>query len=279
MLELHGHLMAIDHLTTLGASVEEMVEVAAALGVGLIGPISSPPGGWVPDCFDLRPGTPDQRAMKAALERTGVRINNMDGAALVPETDWDDITQRLEGAAELGARGVVTLSFDPDAGRYFEGYCRLGELTGKLGLLLIVEFTPLSSIPDLAAARALVARGGFAHARVLVDAMHLFLSGGSPADMAGLGGDVISGAQFCDGPRQRTMEEYRHDAVNWRDLPGEGEYPLEDFVRALPAGCPIALEIPRTADRAAGALPMERARRAIEACRRMGAAAGMEAGA
>ena len=59
MLHLQGHPLAIDQLTTLGATPEEMVETAAALGVGLIGPISSPPGGWVPDCFDLRPGTAD----------------------------------------------------------------------------------------------------------------------------------------------------------------------------------------------------------------------------
>ncbi len=265
MLQLAGHQLSIDHLTTLGAGPAEMVEIAAGLGVGLIGPISAMPGGWVPETFDLRPGQADFAAMKAALASTGVRINNVDGATLAPENDWDDLTRRIEGAADLGARGMVTLSFDDDAERYFDGYCRLAEMTGKLGLILVLEFTPLSQIPDLAAACALVKRAGFRHSRVLVDIMHLQFSGGTPQDMAGLDDSIISGAQFCDGRLECSLDEYTHDALMWRGLPGEGGYPLVPFVRGLPAGLPLALEIPRTAEQKAGMSPAERARRAVEA--------------
>ena len=264
MKSVAGHPLAIDHLTVLGAGPEEMVEIAAALEVGLIGPISLEPG-VMPGAFDLRPGTADTAVMKAALARTGVRINNMDCAALWPETSFDVLRAKLEGAAELGARGVATLSFDPDAGRYFENFCRLGEITRELGLLLVLEFTPLSQLPTLESAVDLVRRAGLAHARVLVDFMHLTLSGGTACDLAGLGADIISGAQICDGPRERTMEQYGHDAMACRQLPGEGEYDFAGILAALPQGVPVALEVPRAAEAEAGMSPLERARAAVDA--------------
>jgi sugar phosphate isomerase/epimerase len=103
---------------------------------------------------------------------------------------------------------------------------------------------------------------------VLIDALHLWRSGGTPADVAGLDPRRISAyVQLCDarGPRPATGA-LRQEARGGRHYPGTGDIPLAQILDALPEGLPLAVEVPRAQD--AGLPVIERARRAGEATRR-----------
>jgi hypothetical protein len=58
------------------------------------------------------------------------------------------------------------------------------------------------------------------------------------------------------------------EAVGERGIPGEGEFALRALVAALPPSPPVAAEVPQGAAMRAGVPALERARKAIEACRR-----------
>jgi hypothetical protein len=68
-------------------------------------------------------------------------------------------------------------------------------------------------------------------------------------------------------------DQQLHEALSERMLPGDGEFPLREFVRALPQGVPIGLEVPMQSLKDKGVGPLERARLAVEASRRVIAAA------
>lgn len=264
------HPLSLDHLTVQGAGPEEYVEIAAMLDVPFIGPISLPGTGFPVQGFDLRPDTTDTRRMAAALQRSGVRVNNMDGFPLLPGVDWEIYEAKLDGAAQLDAAGIVTLAFDEDAIRFQEGFQRLGEMTRARGLTLILEFTPLSHVAGLADALAMIDRSGLRnHAKVLVDALHLYKSDGMAADVAMVPPGQIAGAQLCDGPANPSFEAYMLAAAGDRQLPGDGELPLADFIAALPPCVPIGLEVPLAAAIARGGSPTVRARLVVEASRRL----------
>ncbi len=55
-------------------------------------------------------------------------------------------------------------------------------------------------VPTLAAAVRIVRGAGHPAGAVLVDALHLRRSGGSPADLAGVAADLLPYGQLCDGP-------------------------------------------------------------------------------
>jgi sugar phosphate isomerase/epimerase len=74
--------------------------------------------------------------------------------------------------------------------------------------------------------------------------MHLSYAGETPADIARHDPSLISCAQLNDGKATLSFEEYLHDAMQQRQVPGDGELPVRDFLRALPEDTPIGVEVP-----------------------------------
>ena len=87
----------------------------------LLGPIFSVGANFSMPVTSLQRGHPLTVEMAARLKATGVAINNMDGFVLVPDMNIDEMQPMLELTAELGARNVVTLGFDPETDRLGEG--------------------------------------------------------------------------------------------------------------------------------------------------------------
>jgi sugar phosphate isomerase/epimerase len=78
---------------------------------------------------------------------------------------------------------------------------------------------------------------------------------------------MIGYAQLCDCPRTRTDMSYADEAKYERMVPGEGELPLADYLRALPPGVVIGLEVPQRSLAEAGVGPHERLGRCVAAAR------------
>ena len=64
-------------------------------------------------------------------------------------------------------------------------------------------------------------------------------------------------------------QAYFHEAMHERQIPGDGELPLNDLLDALPSDVVVALEVPMRSRAEAGASPLERARLAAEGARRL----------
>ncbi len=172
--------------------------------------------------------------------------------------------------AELGAPCVNLVSVDADASRAFDNCGRFAELAASHGMRATVEFLPgLPVIKDLPAAVAAVSHVARPDFGILIDAMHLFRSGGSVTDVAHLNAAEIGYVQLCDVPEVSSFSSYADEARFERLAPGKGELPLRELLEVLSLDVFIGLELPMRSAAAGGVDIVERLGPAVNASRRL----------
>lgn len=250
--------LSLAHLTVMDADPVTLIEAAAGAGFDAVGlRIVAPPGATLrtPVLGDV----PLQRRIKLRMAETGIKVWDIEAIWLGGDTDVGLLEPALDLGAELGATQVVVAGNDPDRSRMGANLAALCEAAHQRGLRVMLEFIPYSEVRSLADARVMLASVAPADAGLLVDALHLRRSGGSPADLAACDPVLFGFMHLCDAPLQ-PPRDLRAEARGGRLLPGEGELPLAAFIAAFPAGTPVAIEAPTV--RNAGASPADRAKRA-----------------
>lgn len=204
--------------------------------------------------------------IRGRLADTGIRVFSATGIWLTPDFHIGQAERALATAAELGAKYCLAAGADEDWPRLAENFAALCRAAARVGLRIGVEFMPYLPVKNVAEAARLLHDAAQPNGGIIVDALHLARSGGSPADVAAVDPALIAYAQLCDAPRVRpaTMER-REESLHNRLYPGDGELPLFALMDALPRDVTIDLETPCAADKH---LPFdERARRAGAATR------------
>lgn len=260
------HRLSLAHLTVDSADPLELVDAAARAGFDAVGlRVVSAPG--APPRPPVAGNAPLIARIKASLIANGLEVLQVNSFWIVPGTTPADIRPVLDAAARLGARHVLVVIGDTDrerAAAIFSACCALAE---PLGLGIALEFQSYSPVRTLGQALRLAEESGFKNAGIVVDALHLDRSGGSPADVAAVPPGRLSFVQLCDAPtRSPPPEGLRREARGGRLYPGEGELPLHALMDALPDGVPLEIEAPCA--RAAHLPPAEQARLAADAARR-----------
>ena len=244
--------------TVLDCTPPETVAVAAAAGYDASGV-------WV----DLATWTPAVAAdVRARLADTGLTALDAEVIRLGPDRTLDDAHRLVDVAADVGAPNALTISYHPDRGRTVAEYaelCAHGESVGVRPVLEFMRFTQIRSLDD---ALDVVTQAGQLSGAILVDAIHLSRSGGTPADVAAVDARLLPYAQLCDAigtipPDDGLVEE----ALDGRLLPGEGVLPLTELIDALPTGTPYSVELRSKALRDGYSDPVERARVVLAATR------------
>jgi sugar phosphate isomerase/epimerase len=203
-------------------------------------------------------------AIAAALADSGVTLFSATGIWLVPDFGLDDALPALEIAARLGAECFLVVGNDPDEARMTANLARLAAAAGSLRLRLALELMPYTAVDTLAKARRMVTACGAANLGLLIDALHLARSGGTPADVAALPVEHIAYLQLCDAPAAPPQGmTLRAESLTARLYPGQGALPLMALMDALPAGIVVDVETPVAADRRLP--PVERAALALSA--------------
>lgn len=268
--------LGIEMLTLLGMSPVAHVKLAAELGcvsisTGLTGlPAGMIEGGALYPEWSLKDDAGLIREMKAALHDTGVHIGLGEGFRVRTDGDVRDRAAGLDLMAELGARRINAVSTEPDLARTYDQLGTLADMAIARGMMFTIEFAPPNAIDTLEAALAAVEQVGGGRAAILFDAMHFFRSGATVAALAALDPALIGYAQLCDAPMVApTGRSYMQEAMFGRMVPSEGEFPLADWIAALPADVPIGLEVPNLAALRGGS-PHDHAARAVAAARAIG---------
>jgi sugar phosphate isomerase/epimerase len=234
---------SLDQLSLVGVELAELVEIAAAAGFDAVTPFAMSTSRAEP-MTPLRKGS-KTREMASRLRETGIRIVNADGFAL---HRGHDITAFKAGAdlmAELGASNIVIIQADDEEARGFDGFCELAEHAATLGLGVALEFMPTSQVRTLDDAVAFISRAGMSHVGMQVDVFHVMNGGGSISGLSRIEPALIRGAQISDGMLGLSFEEYARTMITHRLPPGEGEFPLAQFLAALPAPINVGVEVPR----------------------------------
>ncbi|WP_395337080.1 TIM barrel protein [Novosphingobium sp. BL-8H] len=258
--------LALDHITTVDATPAQLARAASAAGCGgiclFMEPMAVLP---VMPQFDIIGDTRARADFKRVLSDCGVVLDLAYPFTLAGRTDPLGFEQALECAAELEAGFINVLAYDREPARRTDVFGRFCERASAHGLRVAVEFYPPSQVRSLAEALDLVrAVGRPGQVGINVDLLHLMRSGGTLEELAATPGEYILYGQLCDGPAT-APDDLDAEASSARRLGGEGDFDLAGFVRALPVGTPLSVEIPRNH---ALAEPREaRAMRAVESVR------------
>ena len=211
-------------------------------------------------------------AVKAQLLATGIKVSNVECFMLIPNVDVEMYRPALQLGAELGARGATALLYDNDEERVIDNLTRLCQMAAEVGLRINIEFMPLApNWKNIQQAAELIQKIDKPNLGLCIDLLHLIRSGGAPADVAAIDPKLIFCAQLCDSMDLRATDDYVMEAGAKRLAPGEGKFPVQEFLKALPAGTPIELEVPQLPERPA----RERIENIVAAARRQLELAGI----
>jgi sugar phosphate isomerase/epimerase len=265
--------LGIEMLSGLGLPPVELATLAADLGcvhisTGLMQmPARFNPLGY--PAWSLKDDPALRRELLAVMRDRGVSVSLGEGFAVRPGVTIRDRGHEMDLMAELSARGLGSVSMEPDAARAKDELAILAEMAGQRGMLATIEFAPIQVVDTLAAALDMVRHVDRPNFGLLLDAMHFFRSGATLADLAAVDPSLIRYAQLCDAPAGGPGDDYMTEAMFGRRSPGDGELPLAAFVAALPSNIPIGLEVPMLAKAQAGIGARERLQPAVEAARRL----------
>ncbi len=265
-------VLSLSPLTILDASPPDQVTAASTTGFDALGiRVAAAADERV---WPMLGDTPVLRETLARLDDSGIGVLDVELVMLRPELDRRAVLDVLDAGQRLGARFVLTLGYDTDEARLTDHFAWVCSEADQRGLRPGLEFMKYSPVQTLSAAVRVVRAAGHPAGCVLVDALHLQRSGGTPADLAGIDPDLLPYGQLCDGPLQPVWpadDDARIESRTGRLLPGDGEFPLVELLAALPAGGSVSVEAPVAA--LAGLPPVERARRARAAADRVLSAA------
>lgn len=237
--------ISIAHLSALDASPAELIAIAAACGCEFVGlrllPVTADEAPSALICDNRFRGDVRRRADDA-----GVAVLDVELFRLTGQTRVDEFEPALAAAHELGARHVLTQAHDTDDGRAMANFAALCERAAPYGLTCDIEFLSWTPMRDVAAAKRFVAGVGQPNAGICIDTLHFWRSQCDPAEIDQLPRSWLNFVQIADarGPVFATDEEMIRVAREDRALPGDGDIDLKAIIARLPAGMPLALEVP-----------------------------------
>lgn len=237
-------LLSLAHLSVIDAAPLQLAQIGEAAGFDLV---------------DLRlsPATPTDRVygkselaelcrvLPLMLEDTGLRIWDVEIIRVHDQTAPGDYLHLMETAAILGAQRMKLVCDSPDHGRCAEIMGRLCDLAAPFGLTLDLEYMVFSGVKSLRSALDLVEATGCSNLAVLVDALHWVRAGDIDA-LKPEQRERLGYVQLCDGPLQGPVsrEALIREARTSRLAPGEGEFPLDKLLAAMPPHCVASVEVP-----------------------------------
>jgi sugar phosphate isomerase/epimerase len=206
--------------------------------------------------------------LRRLMSARGISAYNLEIFFLTAETDVRAFRSALELGASLGGRRATVIISDPDERRAADNFAAFCALTETFGISAGLEFMIFSEVKTLAQARRIVELAGHPNGSIAVDVLHLMRTGSSPQELRQLDPKLIGYVQLCDGPSTPPADLWL-EAVENRMVPGEGEFPLREFLAAIPAERTISLEVPLNRRLASGEDVKRRAHILVDAARRL----------
>jgi sugar phosphate isomerase/epimerase len=258
--------LSLAPLTITHATPTEYIEAAAQAGFDAVGLRVVAPAGVVEEP-PIAGNEARLREVERCLTANGLSVLDVNSFWITSATTREDFRPVLEAACRVRAGSILTVISDDDIGRASAVFAECCALAEPAGLKVALEFMPYGSVRNLGEAADIVERSGFRNAGIVLDVLHLFRSGGGPADLAGVPAERLAFVQICDAPlRAPAFDALRAEARGGRLYPGQGELPLFDLMRALPPGIALDVETPCAA--ASNLSAFEQARRAADTTRR-----------
>ena len=237
--------LGLAHFTVLEVPPLELVSLAARIGYAAIGLRLHPAFPGSP-FYELPASTAASRQMQGRLKDEGIRVHDIEFFTIGEDFSARALTGVLDAANALGAQRLSVCGDDPDRARLIASFAELCDLAAEFGMGVDLEcmaWRKVASFPD---ALDVVVAAGRGNGGLLVDALHLSRTGGSPLDLRKAPVALIRSTQLCDAVAERptTQEAIIKEARSGRLPPGRGALPLRELLIELPAGTTLSVEVP-----------------------------------
>ena len=251
--------LSLDCLTLPDVSPIDLCSIAASAGFSAVSLWVQPPA--------LYPVMLADRATKTELRRyiadCGVTLGNLEVFNLNVDAPIADYEPMLAFGAELGASSATAINFGPERADIAERLAAFHNLCDQYGLQTYLEPISMGATRTLQDGVELICKAEV-NARLVADCLHLMRTGGSAKTFAEIDPHYIGYVQVCDGPTQIADAEIGVEATANRLYPGEGEFPLMEILKAIPAHAVIGFEAPNVDRQKRGLSPLQRAREAFQ---------------
>ncbi|KMO41742.1 sugar phosphate isomerase [Methylobacterium tarhaniae] len=243
----HDWPLGLAHFTCIGVPPVDLVRLAGRTGCASVGLRLYPAFPGAP-FYALPPGSDAFREMRRALADEGMRVYDIEFVTLGEDFVPASLAGILEAAAGLGARRLSVCGDDPDRPRLVARFAELCDLAAGFGMGVDLECMAWRQVASLPDAVRVVEAAGRPNGGVLVDALHLSRTGGSPDDVRAVPPGLVRHAQLCDAPAQvpGSTAAIIQEARAGRLSPGDGALPLAALVAALPPRAVLSIEVPIT---------------------------------
>lgn len=260
-------LLSLANLTVPDADPLRQIEAASAAGFDAVGLCINPSDRLG---ASLVRDAAERRLVRQRLNELDMRVLDIEIFPLVPEINVELFEPALAVGAELGTEFVLVTGNDEDEARVCDNYAALCDLAANFGLRPMLEFITWRPLREIGQTASCLRRAGHPAGGMCIDALHLFRSGGTVADVGRVDPSLIGYMQLCDAASLTSAEhfseaELMHEARNDRRLPGDGVLPLAGLLAALRPGLAISVEAPCAAN--AHLSIEDRALRVMEATR------------
>lgn len=263
--------IGLHQLTAMDIGPLELIEVAAHCGYQAVSLFTNAP--VVPIAgqegkFTFPTVTPQmQREVSGQLAAHGLSMTNAEFFLMRPDVDLASYQPGLALGRALGARHAISHVFEPEPARAVDIIGRFCDLAAAEDMIVALEFCQMTpGCKNLGQAKWFAEQVGRSNIGFGICPMHLVRSGGTAADIAALDPAMLLYGQLNDGHGLNVSEAY-FEEVHDRQLPGEGDFPLADILRALSAAVPIEVKCPSDSRRKAGISALDYARDAFARAR------------
>lgn len=217
------------------ASPVDLVECAAAAGFDY-------GGMWI----DLQSWTATTtRQVRSALAATGLPLLDAEVIWIKPGLPDPGHDRMVDIGLELGARNMLCVSSDPDAGATAAKLVRLAERAGS-DIAINLEFGLFTEVKTIADAVSIVEAVDHPAMGLLIDALHWTRSRGSIDQVAKLPRQWLHYVQLCDAPAPGAdpadPAAILEEAIDGRVPMGQGGLALSELLSALPDTIDVAVE-------------------------------------
>ena len=243
------HKLSLAFLTVQGCPPVDHVKIAAAAGYDAAGLRLIAPHGL--ELAHPIVGNPALlREIKAAAADLGVSFLDGEVFTLLPDTDIRSWLPVIETADELGMPLMQITCEDPELSRAADNLGRIADRAALLNIDMAIEFMRWRAAATIEDAARLAKASGRNNVGILLDALHLSRSGGSPAAVAATPKELMLYLQLCDATAIQPTDDAGRiaEARSARMMPGEGALWLRELMAVLAPDVAISVETPHVGD-------------------------------
>lgn len=237
---------SVAHLTYMGWTPPEMIYNCHSIGYEAVSLRTISQGLAGEANYDIAMNRGLYKAVREALDETGIYINDIELAKIAASTDVRDYEPAFEAAASLGVKNAITNIWTDNKTFYTEQFALLCDIASQYSVDINLEFVTWAKVADLNSAYELIKEVKRPNAKIVLDTLHFYRSRVTTEDFKNCPKELFKIAHICDAQLDIPVDEESlvHTGRRERLYPGDGAIDIAGVLKELSGETVFCVEIP-----------------------------------